>query len=95
VKKITDKPISYVFDTASFSHTQRLGVALLAPRGRLGLVLPPQHGELEDGKTSFYMNASSWFPQNDELAPEFFHEWSNELLHLIKVRQICFLEDIT
>ena len=88
VKEITDKPITYVYDSISSGTTQQLGTRILAPGGHLLIVLePPQTGAvLPDGKFLHYILGLSWSPENVELAPKVFGEWAEELLTLIKVR---------
>lgn len=41
VRKITSEPIEYIYDAVSLPETQKLAIDLLAPGGRLTVVLDP------------------------------------------------------
>ena len=87
IRKITGKTlISHVFDAVAYAETQLLGVQILAPGGRLGIVHPVKIGDqIQDGKIVSVTEASAWLPHNAEIAPRVFHEWADELLRVIKV----------
>jgi len=85
MNEIAGKPIHYVYDSISTPETQRLGERILAPGGNLVVVLPPTTQSLPDGKSLYPIFGLCWTPENAELAPKLFKEWSEELLPLLKV----------
>ncbi|KAG6906745.1 hypothetical protein DXG01_012297 [Tephrocybe rancida] len=72
VAKITSKPVEVVFDAVSLSATQATGYSLLAPNGRLLLVLPSEIKTKEEGKEVFSVLGIWTFPYTKDLGAQFY-----------------------
>ncbi|KAF9236633.1 chaperonin 10-like protein [Melanogaster broomeanus] len=73
--KITATPVSYAFDAVSLDDTQQAAYDLLAPGGKLAIVLPPAVKPVEgSGKEVIFVFGSFQLPQNRELGARFFVE---------------------
>jgi NADPH:quinone reductase-like Zn-dependent oxidoreductase len=71
VAKITSAPVAHAYDAWSDAETQQVLHDLLAPRGRLALVLP-QQVTARDGKTLFFVHGSPHLPANRALGVSIF-----------------------
>ena len=89
VKRITEgKNISHVFDAVAIRTTQHLAVDILAPRGKVVLVLPAVDDlDLKEGRETIMIQSQPKSPKNIQLVSKLYGEWLGELLdgHL-KVR---------
>ncbi|TFK36722.1 chaperonin 10-like protein [Crucibulum laeve] len=66
ILKITDKPITAIYDAISTKETQQDAHTILAPGGTIALVCPPAL-EASDGKTFISLFAARNLPQNSAL----------------------------
>lgn len=68
VRKITQKPVTIVFDAISVEETQNAGWAVLAPGGSIVVMLHPYVGnwgaEAEDGKRTVWPFANVNLPEH-------------------------------
>ena len=87
MKKITNLPIRFLFDTISIDSTQKTGLDLLVPGGQMVIVLPPL--VKADKKVIFHAFASISLPYNMEpICGPLYHEKPSRLVErgIIKVR---------
>lgn len=73
VTKVTTTPIQYVFDAISLPSTQKIGIDILAPGGKLALVLQLAVDVPED-KTVIEILARSRVPSNIHLLEPLYHD---------------------
>ncbi|KAG8218887.1 chaperonin 10-like protein [Butyriboletus roseoflavus] len=71
VAKITNTPITYIFDAVSLQETQQSAFSLLAPGGTLVVVTQPQVNGEEGNKKVLMVVGSFHFPQNRALGARF------------------------
>jgi NADPH:quinone reductase-like Zn-dependent oxidoreductase len=71
IAKVTSAPVAHAYDAWSDAETQQTLLDLLAPRGRLALVLPPLVAA-HDGKTLFFVQGSVHLPTNRALGVSIF-----------------------
>lgn len=71
VARITNAPITYIFDAVSFKETQQAAYSLLSPGGTLAVVTQPQVNGEEGNKKVLMVIGSFHFPQNHALGAKF------------------------
>lgn len=65
VKKITTDPITHIYDTVSTKETQQPAHDLLAAGGKLGILLPSEVSNPDEGKVLFIFGSPT--PQNRDI----------------------------
>ena len=82
VKKITDKPLLFVYDTVSSPETQHIGYTILSPGGRIELVLGPfvEKYAIKTPEGKFRSNVIGFphIPENKSLIDQLFREKASE-----------------
>lgn len=74
VKKITSKPIKYIYDAISVKKTQNAAYDILAPGGKIVLVLPEaiEKDKLTKDKQIINVTGTAWFEDSREVGASFF-----------------------
>ncbi|CAA7269958.1 unnamed protein product [Cyclocybe aegerita] len=93
-KATAGKPIKIVYDAISLEATQKAGLALVAPGGKLILVLPPLV-KSEDNKTVVPIVAGLRAASNIEILESLYHDKASSLLErgVIKPNRVEVLPD--
>ena len=73
IKKLTNEPIKFVFDSISSNTTQETGIEILAPGGQMAVVLPVSIKKVED-KSVLHVLGIPRFPHNIELIETLYHD---------------------
>ena len=73
IKKLTNEPIKFVYDSISSSSTQETGVELLAPGGQIAVVLPLTV-KVDEGKSALVILGLPRLPHNIELVETLYHD---------------------
>ena len=73
IKKLTNEPIKFVYDSISSNSTQETGVELLAPGGQLAVVLPAT-AKADEGKSILGLLGLPRMPANIELVETLYHD---------------------
>jgi threonine dehydrogenase-like Zn-dependent dehydrogenase len=87
IKKLTNEPIKFVYDSISSSTTQQTGIELLAPGGQM-TVVGPVSVKADEDKSVFLIMGLSRHPHNVELLETLYHDKIAGFLEkgIIKVR---------
>ncbi|KIM40713.1 hypothetical protein M413DRAFT_446109 [Hebeloma cylindrosporum] len=73
IKKLTNEPIKFVYDSISSNITQETGVELLAPGGQLATVLPVT-AKVDKDKSAWLILGMPRLPHNIELVETLYHD---------------------
>ena len=73
IKKLTNEPIKFVYDSISSSTTQQTGIELLAPGGQM-VVVGPVTAKADENKSVLGILGLSRHPANVELVEALYHD---------------------
>ena len=98
IKKLTNEPIKFVYDSISSKSTQETGVELLAPGGQITVVLAVT-AKTDEGKSALRIIGLARLPPHIELVETLYHDKIAGFLEqgIIKVHgfSTCFVSEIS
>lgn len=89
IKKLTNEPIKFLYDSISSSTTQQTGVELLAPGGQM-VVVGPVSAKVDEDKTVLGILGISRHPANVELVEALYHDKIAGFLEKGIIKVHCF-----